>query len=557
MMVLDADPPLGMDTLRDLEAKHGPVPRTYTVRTPRGGFHWWFIGDGPSSVQKLGPKLDTRGRGGYVLLPPSVVNGNPYVVTDDHDFAPLPEWVTQTLNAKEEHHVSGADLDLPHNIARARNVLAGHIAEGDVAIEGSGGDARTLQQALELRDLGVGEETALRLLIESGWNAACQPPWDEDELATKVANAYRYAQNEAGAYAAPPPAEAFADFMATQPKPKETKSKFYAYSENEQEDWPEPSWLVPEVLPDEATVMMFGPSRSFKSFLALDLALGLAYGKETFGHKREPVPTLFIAGESPRGLSRQRRPAWKLAREAEGNGQFYMIKTMPSILNGGIAALREQLREQGLKPRLIVIDTLAKAMAGMNENDARDAGAFIEGMEALRDEFGATILLIHHTGKDTDRGARGSSAFFNGFDAALEVERGKSGNTVAVSVRKMKDADERETPWAFEAKMVGPGLVLFPMDSDNYAKMNTPDDPLSKEKVGAALQKLRAYGEENGVTSMALASELIAPVEGEPAEARAATLTATARKLVKRSHERLEAYTTGRGHDLRWSLPKK
>src|SRR5882672_3819661 len=78
--VLDVDPPLGRDTLTALEATCGSLPATYTVVTPRGGFHYWFEGRCPSTVAKLGPKLDTRGIGGYVLLPPSIVKGNPYVI---------------------------------------------------------------------------------------------------------------------------------------------------------------------------------------------------------------------------------------------------------------------------------------------------------------------------------------------------------------------------------------------------------------------------------------------------------------------------------------------
>jgi hypothetical protein len=77
--VLDIDGEIGEASLRDLEAMHGKLPDTYTVRTPGGGRHLWFRGSKPSTVRKLGPGLDTRGRGGYVLLPPSIVNGREYV----------------------------------------------------------------------------------------------------------------------------------------------------------------------------------------------------------------------------------------------------------------------------------------------------------------------------------------------------------------------------------------------------------------------------------------------------------------------------------------------
>jgi hypothetical protein len=476
------------------------------------------------------------------------------VVEVDADFADLPAWVDEALHAKEQHHVSATDdLDLPVNIERAKYMVERAIDTGDVAIEGSGGDARTLQMAYDIRDFGLSEQVALELI--QPWNDASQPPWTMEGLEQKIHNAYEYAQNEIGAYAVEKTEDAFKDYIATLPKVKDAKPPFYAYSEEEQDDWPEPSWLVPDVLPDEATVMIYGPSRSFKSFLALDLALGLAYGVETFGARRDPVPTLYIAGESPRGLSRSRRPAWKIARSAEGTGDFRIIKKMPSLLNGGIAALREQLRAQKMRPRLIVIDTLAKAMAGLNENDAKDAGMFIEGIETLRDEFGSTILVIHHTGKDIERGARGSSAFFNGFDATLESHRPDRSLAVSLEVTKMKDADEREEPFAFEGHDMGPGLAFFPISFDAFERKTAKPDPLSGHNVGEALTKLRAIGIENAVTSMTLASELAPHQDSESDEMRLIAIGVVSRKLGKLAKTKLAAYCTGTSHDLRWFIP--
>lgn len=51
---------------------------TRVTRTTSGGWHYWFSGNAPSTVKKLADHIDTRGRGGYVLLPPSVVDGKPY-----------------------------------------------------------------------------------------------------------------------------------------------------------------------------------------------------------------------------------------------------------------------------------------------------------------------------------------------------------------------------------------------------------------------------------------------------------------------------------------------
>ncbi|WP_432051118.1 bifunctional DNA primase/polymerase [Verrucosispora sp. NA02020] len=51
-----------------------------TVTTPSGGFHLYYLGteQGNGSLSRHG--VDFRGRGGYVLAPPSTVDGKPYVL---------------------------------------------------------------------------------------------------------------------------------------------------------------------------------------------------------------------------------------------------------------------------------------------------------------------------------------------------------------------------------------------------------------------------------------------------------------------------------------------
>ncbi len=75
-----------------------------------------------------------------------------------------------------------------------------------IAIEGQGGDSTTLHVAMEIRDMGVSESLCLDLMLE-WWNERCQPPWGVDELAKKVANAYKYAKNEGVGAKAPAPLE--------------------------------------------------------------------------------------------------------------------------------------------------------------------------------------------------------------------------------------------------------------------------------------------------------------------------------------------------------------
>jgi hypothetical protein len=93
LMVLDIDGPEGQQTIDGLINEHGALPETRWVRTGRpGGMHIYFSGQGRG--HRLGPGLDLRGEGSYVVAPPSLhPSGRRYKTVDDRDPAPLPEWL--------------------------------------------------------------------------------------------------------------------------------------------------------------------------------------------------------------------------------------------------------------------------------------------------------------------------------------------------------------------------------------------------------------------------------------------------------------------------------
>jgi hypothetical protein len=101
LVVLDIDGEDGFAALDELERRHGDLPATASVRTPRGGSHFYFRHPGiPIRSRQAfpGPGLDVRGDGGYVLAPPSIgPNGQRYEVEDDEEISPLPCWLLRLL----------------------------------------------------------------------------------------------------------------------------------------------------------------------------------------------------------------------------------------------------------------------------------------------------------------------------------------------------------------------------------------------------------------------------------------------------------------------------
>jgi hypothetical protein len=92
------------------------------------------------------------------------------------------------------------------------------------------------------------------------------------------------------------------------------------------------------------------------------------------------------------------------------------------------------------KDSVIFIDTLNRAAPTADENSSKDMGEILEGAKALQAATGGLVVLIHHTGKDVNKGARGHSSFFAALDGAVSVERSATGRFW--SVAKAKDGDD-------------------------------------------------------------------------------------------------------------------
>jgi len=107
--VLDIDPAAleagwpGDQRRQELKATGCPL-----VQTPRGGFHLYFRANWPNSVGVIAPGVDTKGPRGYVVAPPSSVNGKSYrwlrpIVPIDQ-LPPPPEWLDASSESRREGH---------------------------------------------------------------------------------------------------------------------------------------------------------------------------------------------------------------------------------------------------------------------------------------------------------------------------------------------------------------------------------------------------------------------------------------------------------------------
>ena len=214
------------------------------------------------------------------------------------------------------------------------------------------------------------------------------------------------------------------------------------------------AWLIHRYLERDTLAVMFGPPGKGKSFIALDVSCCIATGREFHGVSVAQGAVFYIAGEGHNGIAR-RLSAWAVLNDVSLKGAPLFISEGPTDLASAANAARvaeavQALADKtGAHPELIVIDTLARNFGG-DENSATDVGQFVRHVDIhLRHRWKATTLIVHHSGKDGDRGARGSSALKGAADAEYEVSRHDDDKLIRLTARKMKDADE-PPPLAFE-----------------------------------------------------------------------------------------------------------
>lgn len=187
-------------------------------------------------------------------------------------------------------------------------------------------------------------------------------------------------------------------------------------------------WAVQSIFQHRHVNAIYGWSGVGKSFIALDMAAAVATGGEWFGYKTTAMPVLYVAIEGGSSLN-QRLAAYEKGTGAEypQNVEFYRGKfklTDADLITDFIA----QRKVQGQVGGMIIIDTLSKAIAGVDENSNAEMAKVVEQLELLRDGLNACVIVVHHSTKpDPKTGIaghmRGAGALQAGIEGVLEVTK--------------------------------------------------------------------------------------------------------------------------------------
>jgi len=227
-------------------------------------------------------------------------------------------------------------------------------------------------------------------------------------------------------------------------------------------------WLVDRIVPQKAFMALYGPPGTFKSFIALHLAAMIASGSAWLAHEvHEPGEVLYIAGEGHGGIGTRiagLRHAYELTDIPVGviRSQVNLRSSDQDFEDLIIAIKSSEIQ----RPKLIIIDTLARAFGGGNENASEDMGSFISNCGRLQEATGAALLVVHHSGKDASLGLRGHSSFLGAVDTQIEISRHVDQMSGTLKVTKQKDGkDGVEIHFSMDT-------VSFDQSETSAAKLN-------------------------------------------------------------------------------------
>jgi hypothetical protein len=218
--------------------------------------------------------------------------------------------------------------------------------------------------------------------------------------------------------------------------------------------------LIANVLPAAQVSVLFGPSNSFKSFLAIDMLCSIASGRAWHGLAVEQGPVLYIVTEGAHEAVAKRIVGWfedKALPIEVGNAAIGIIK-VPVIMNriGDVDALIATIREGLPGCKLAVFDLLAGSMEG-SEADSEIVTAWVRGTQRLADELTCTQLHVTHSGySDATRG-RGHSHLWGSFSTRLKAEGDPDARTTFLSVERHKDWDAAGLGWSFDLVQIPVG----------------------------------------------------------------------------------------------------
>jgi Bifunctional DNA primase/polymerase, N-terminal/AAA domain len=481
LCVIDVDP--GSDFPLD------PHAHAQWACTPRDGTHMYYAGSLPPTQSKIAPHVDTRGRHSYVLVPPSVVDGNHYTWQcdapfDSWDCPIIPEWIVEKCKPKVEERRIASDYveDKPEAIRQAELWLKLQSQP----VEFAGSDGQCYQVAARLLDFGLSADRVLDMMGE--WSG-----FDPDWLQEKIDHAAQYRQNEEGCDVPTSNKEAFGPAVkagiegsTSSSKQAESLDRFAWHKPTEYRDRPPITFYdADHMLPHEqrgSVGVMYGASGHHKTNTLLTMLM------QTM-EDHDDAFVLYVAGEGVDGFGRDRVWAHARARDKSDdwiNSHLAIVETMPILTD--VDDMKAFFAAAPRRPSIVVIDTLATGTPGTDEN-AKAMSDILSGngaAGAIRRQWNALVICVAHSGKDETRGVRGHSGQFGNADFILHISKDKDAPcAIKLKCEKMRDGERegRESYYQVESTGVPVPVRITEGEYRDLTRVSPEDAQSTQERM--------------------------------------------------------------------------
>jgi len=463
--------------LAAMEEKHGKLPETARASTANGGTHIFFAHHpGVRNRAALGPGVDTRGDGGYILAPGSVMSDGRRYEWIDHqgpdmpDFAEAPAWLLELVLPKTPEPVTTTKREYTYqpetNTGAERYASRAFEMEMDKL---SGAPKGQRGQQLFASACSIGELVAARLISRSEAEAGLfdaavsnglvgtdgeRKCWDKirrglDKTASSPRQIpEREHDNDNTAPIDPESIKALVD----KAKAKTATTSNNSVSETAQDTTPaaqppaqpkkrerfELTWFdeIEEGKPKETILKNWlgvgefttisGLPGTGKSVVTTDLACHIAAGMDWHGLPVRQGLVVYVAAERKK-LTERRMMAFR---------KHHDVHDVPLLVVGGmldftrdekdaeaiIGVIREAETITGHKCVWVIIDTLTRVFGAGDQNASKDMVRFVRSCDLIITETGAHVTAIHHSAWSGERG-KGAIDLDGAVDASFMVKK--------------------------------------------------------------------------------------------------------------------------------------
>lgn len=493
----------GHTWLAEMEAHHGHLPGTARAKTANGGTHIFFRHvEGVRNRAAIAPGVDTRGDGGYIVGPGSIMADGRCYEWIDHDsqdmpeFADAPAWLLDLVLPKttapaptqpreytyQSEDTSAAryasrsfDMELDKLSSspkgqRGQQLFASACSVGEFVAAGhisrSEAEAGLIDAARSNGLVATDGERKCMDKIKRGLDKTANSPrqipdreYDNDNTPSidteRLLENTRKKREEEAAGGATTNANADDQPTATPtPSAPRKKERFELTWFDEIEEGKPKETILKGWLGEGEFTTISGLPGTGKSVVATDLACHIAAGRDWHGIKVKQGLVIYVAAERKK-LTERRMMAFRQHHDAHNvpllvvGGRLDFTKDLKDA-NDLIAAIREAETVTGMRCVWVIVDTLTRVFGAGDQNASKDMTRFVQSCDHILAETKAHVTAIHHSAWSGERG-KGAIDLDGAVDASFMVK--KEGNKHKLVCDGTNDGEEGDV-LAFTMKSV-------------------------------------------------------------------------------------------------------